>query len=185
MNEIEEDEDRPGAPAWMSTFADLMALMMCFFVLLLSFSVMDVIKFRQIAGSLNIAFGVQNQVKVKDTPKGTSVLAKEFSPGRPRPIPTRTVTQHTAHSTKLSLQINSPKAFLDFTENLTKNQEKKRLKSKRKELVAETKAEAEKLKDVLKKEIEEGKIDIESTNRSITIRIREKGSFSSGSDILH
>jgi chemotaxis protein MotB len=185
MNETEEDEGPPGAPAWMATFADLMALMMCFFVLLLSFSELDVLKFKQIAGSLNFAFGVQNQVKVKDKPKGTSVLAKEFSPGRPQPIPTRTVTQNTTRSTKLSLQINSPKAFLDFTENLTKNKEKKLLKSKRKALVAETKAEAEKLKDVLKKEIKEGKIDIESTNRSITIRIREKGSFSSGSDILH
>ncbi|MDX2349209.1 MAG: MotB family protein [Porticoccus sp.] len=185
MNETEEDEGRPGAPAWMATFADLMALMMCFFVLLLSFSVMDVIKFKQIAGSLNIAFGVQNQVKVENTPKGTSVLAKEFSPGRPRPVPTRSVTQRTTRSTKLSLQINSPEAFLDFTENLTKNQQKKLLKSKRKELAAETKAEAEKLKEVLKKEINEGKIDIESKNRSITIRIREKGSFSSGSDVLH
>ncbi len=32
----------PGLPAWMGTFADLMSLLMCFFVLLLSFSEMDV-----------------------------------------------------------------------------------------------------------------------------------------------
>jgi chemotaxis protein MotB len=31
----------PGLPPWMGTFADLMALLMCFFVLLLSFSEMD------------------------------------------------------------------------------------------------------------------------------------------------
>ena len=36
-----------GLPAWMGTFADLMSLLMCFFVLLLSFSEMDVLKFKQ------------------------------------------------------------------------------------------------------------------------------------------
>ena len=30
-----------GAPAWVMTFADLMSLLMCFFVLLLAFSEMD------------------------------------------------------------------------------------------------------------------------------------------------
>ena len=34
------------APAWMATFADLMSLLMCFFVLLLSFSQMDLSKFK-------------------------------------------------------------------------------------------------------------------------------------------
>ena len=52
-----------GLPAWMATFADLMALLMCFFVLLLSFSVMDAVKFKQIAGSMKYAFGVQNKIK--------------------------------------------------------------------------------------------------------------------------
>ena len=64
-----------GLPAWMGTFADLMSLLMCFFVLLLSFSEMDVLKFKQIAGSMKFAFGVQNKIEVKDIPKGTSVIA--------------------------------------------------------------------------------------------------------------
>ena len=70
-----------GLPAWMGTFADLMSLLMCFFVLLLSFSEMDVLKFKQIAGSMKFAFGVQNKIEVKDIPKGTSVIAQEFRPG--------------------------------------------------------------------------------------------------------
>ena len=37
----------PGLPAWMGTFADLMSLLMCFFVLLLAFSEMDVLKFKK------------------------------------------------------------------------------------------------------------------------------------------
>ena len=72
----------PGLPGYMGTFADLMSLLMCFFVLLLSFAEMDVQKFKQIAGSMEKAFGVQNILEVKDIPKGTSVIAQEFRPGR-------------------------------------------------------------------------------------------------------
>lgn len=59
----------PGLPQWMGTFADLMSLLMCFFVLLLSFSEMDVLKFKQIAGSMKFAFGVQNRLEVKRHPE--------------------------------------------------------------------------------------------------------------------
>ena len=38
-------------------------------------SEMDVLKFKQIAGSMKFAFGVQNKIEVKDIPKGTSVIA--------------------------------------------------------------------------------------------------------------
>ncbi len=43
----------------MATFADLSTLLMTFFVLLLSFSSMDVQKFRDMLGSIQTAFGVQ------------------------------------------------------------------------------------------------------------------------------
>ncbi len=46
-----------GLPAWVMTFADLMSLLMCFFVLLLSFAHMDQVKFREVAGSMKDAFG--------------------------------------------------------------------------------------------------------------------------------
>ena len=55
-----------GAPAWVMTFADLMSLLMCFFVLLLSFSEMDVAKYKEVAGSMKFAFGVQRDIKVMD-----------------------------------------------------------------------------------------------------------------------
>jgi chemotaxis protein MotB len=50
---------RSGAPIWMVTFADLMALLTTFFVLLLSISQIDAQRYRQIAGSLERAFGIQ------------------------------------------------------------------------------------------------------------------------------
>ena len=51
-----------GSPAWMATFGDLMSLLLCFFVLLLSFATMDIIKFTQMVGSLQSAFGVQQEM---------------------------------------------------------------------------------------------------------------------------
>ncbi|NPB09562.1 MAG: type VI secretion system protein TssL, partial [Thermodesulfobacteria bacterium] len=59
-----------GAPKWMTTFSDLMSLLMCFFVLLLSFSEMDVARFKEVAGSLRDAFGVQREEVVFQIPKG-------------------------------------------------------------------------------------------------------------------
>jgi chemotaxis protein MotB len=47
-----------GAPAWIITFADLSTLMLTFFVLLISFSNQDVMKFREMLGSVQGAFGV-------------------------------------------------------------------------------------------------------------------------------
>jgi chemotaxis protein MotB len=49
-----------GAPAWIVTFADLMSLLLTFFVLLLSFSNMEVQEFKKVAGSMRSAFGLQS-----------------------------------------------------------------------------------------------------------------------------
>jgi len=103
MDEEECNCPPEGLPAWMGTFADLMSLLMCFFVLLLSFSEMDVLKFKQIAGSMKYAFGVQSLLEVKDIPKGTSVIAQEFTPGRPDPTPIEVIMQQTIEITKAQL----------------------------------------------------------------------------------
>lgn len=190
MIDLGEDEAPAGAPAWMATFADLMSLLMCFFVLLLSFSEMDVNKYKQIAGSMKFAFGVQNKIEVKDIPKGTSIIAREFSPGDPKPTQIKTINQVTADMTKQSLKVGNPDApdsevkKID-AKDLNKEQTKKLLEEKLKSLIAETKKDADKLREILKKEINNGKVDIESKGRSITVRIREKGSFPSGSSNLH
>ncbi|NPA48998.1 MAG: OmpA family protein [Thermodesulfobacteria bacterium] len=67
-----------GAPKWMTTFSDLMSLLMCFFVLLLSFSEMDVARFKEVAGSLRDAFGVQREEVIFEIPKGIDVVSTEF-----------------------------------------------------------------------------------------------------------
>jgi chemotaxis protein MotB len=53
-----------GAPAWIVTFADLMSLLVCFFVLLISYSVPDTQKLKIVAGSMRDAFGFQREMIV-------------------------------------------------------------------------------------------------------------------------
>ncbi len=48
-----------GAPEWLVTFADLMSLLVCFFVLIISFSIQDREKLQVVAGSMKDAFGVK------------------------------------------------------------------------------------------------------------------------------
>ena len=47
---------RKGAPVWLVTFADLMALLFALFVLIISFSEIDSDSFRRNAGPLAEAF---------------------------------------------------------------------------------------------------------------------------------
>ena len=90
----------PGAPAWLATFADMMSLLMCFFVLLLSMASMDVQKFKHVADSLKEAFGVQRLIPVEDIPMGTSVIQQEFSPGETQPTPLDEIKQSTQQQTE-------------------------------------------------------------------------------------
>ncbi len=48
-----------GVPEYMVTFADLMSILVCFFVLLISFSIQDKEKLQVVAGSMKDAFGIQ------------------------------------------------------------------------------------------------------------------------------
>ena len=72
------EEVEEGAPMWVVTFGDLMSLLMCFFVLLLSFSEMDRNKYRIVSGSMKNAFGIQRKKPVFESPKGQKMISKEF-----------------------------------------------------------------------------------------------------------
>lgn len=54
-----KQEDAPaGSPAWMTTFSDLMNLLLCFFVLLFSMSTVDAEKFQVVIASLQSRFSI-------------------------------------------------------------------------------------------------------------------------------
>jgi chemotaxis protein MotB len=52
-----------GGHGWFVTFADLMALLVAFFVMLVAFSTQDQAKLQVVAGSMRDAFGVQDKVR--------------------------------------------------------------------------------------------------------------------------
>lgn len=60
---FEEDEDESsgrGTPGWLATFADLVTLLMCFFVLLFAMSTTQQETFKELVDSLRSALGVQS-----------------------------------------------------------------------------------------------------------------------------
>ncbi|WP_368204539.1 flagellar motor protein MotB [Aeromonas sp. s5] len=176
----------PGLPGYMGTFADLMSLLMCFFVLLLSFAEMDVQKFKQIAGSMEKAFGVQNILEVKDIPKGTSVIAQEFRPGRPEPTPIDTIMQQTIDMTQTELEFQPGDA--DKAGGHDKSEDKlvggDTQQEAQKQQQEQSNALAKALADQMKAQIQDGAIEIEALGQQIIIRIREKAAFPAGSAFL-
>ncbi len=68
---------RSGAPAWVVTFGDIMSLMLCFFILLLSFSNMDRPSFDKVSGALREAFGAQREIIAFEPPIGEQIIAPQ------------------------------------------------------------------------------------------------------------
>ena len=182
-------QQKKGAPAWMATFADLATLLMCFFVLLLSFSEMDVLKFQQIAGSMKNAFGVQNVLNVNDIPKGTSIIAQEFRPGRPEPTPIEVIMQQTIDMTKRSLDFHDGMDERDAgsrKDSLTLDGGNKDNTARdQRQQQAQTASQIEKiLAQALAREISDNTVEVESFGQQLVIRIKEKGAFPEGSAFL-
>ncbi|CAE6888319.1 Flagellar motor protein [Vibrio sp. B1FLJ16] len=202
-----DDEDKkcdcppPGLPQWMGTFADLMSLLMCFFVLLLSFSEMDVLKFKQIAGSMKFAFGVQNQLEVKDIPKGTSIIAQEFRPGRPEPTPIDVIMQQTMDVTQQTLEFHEGESDRaggtkrdlgqltggqspETSTRANQTTESDMQQQQSQDMSQEMETLMESIQKALEREIEQGAIEVENLGQQIVIRMREKGAFPEGSAFL-
>lgn len=143
---------------------------------------------------MKFAFGVQNKIELKDIPKGTSVIAMEFRPGKPDPTPIETVQQITQEITKPMLN------FQDGEEDSAGGRQKQRGAFRGGQSAqtasqtaaaaasaaskAQTEQNTKKIEDLLQKEIKDGAVDVENLGQQIVIRIRENGSFSAGSAFL-
>lgn len=58
MAKRREDSPPPGSPAWMTTFSDLMNLLLCFFVMLFSMSTVDEEKYNALVSAMNNTFSI-------------------------------------------------------------------------------------------------------------------------------
>ena len=181
-DEVFEEEAEGSSDGWIVTYSDLMTLLLCFFVLILSMAEVDIIKYKQLADTMRVAFGVQRDMELESIPKGTSVVSTKFRPGIPDETTEDAVQQITTDQTRNSLRIGNPDSPVSEEKDI---RDEVLTYDEVMALIKETELDAEMLKRLLDIEIKEGQIDVESTARTILIRIREKGAFSSGSALLN
>lgn len=143
----------------MVTYADLMSLLLCFFVLLLSFAEIDAERFRRVADELSKAFGVQRDIEAMQIPMGTSAVMRQFSPATPDRTFVDEVRQRTT--------IQQPQ--LETMRSLLEAQRQQRVQQV-----------ADSLEELLRASSLEGVAEIEIDQYRVIVRIAEKGTFGSG-----
>ena len=163
-----------GLPAYLGTFADLMSLLMCFFVLLLSFATMDAVRFKKMAESMKDAFGVQREIPATEVVMGVSVIKQEWSPSISDPSVVNEVHQETSDEQHENLKMHDSDSEAEISK-------KQALEMAKKVIDKELDQQYAELQEALKEQIKKGQISLERRERKIIIRIQEKGSFPSGS----
>ena len=188
LEEAEESECEceEGLPGWMATFADMMTLLMCFFILLLSFAEIDAIRFKKMAESIKDAFGVQKEIISVDTVKGISVVKLEFSASISDPTIVSQIKQETTEEEKERLEVNDgPKDKSEKEDERVVPVDQSVVDAIEAATQQEIEEQAEELQEALKKEINEEMVTVEVIDSNVIIRINEKGSFPSGSADPH
>ena len=106
-----------GAPAWMATFADMATLLMAFFVLILSFSSVNVPRFEQVAGSLKLAFGIKRVVAKVSIPMAETIIVSTFTLSEAAPTvlpqPTQSVVDPSRRNVKQMKGLNEAAADIE------------------------------------------------------------------------
>lgn len=174
-----------GLPPWLATFADLMSLLMCFFVLLLSFATVDAVRFKKMAESMKDAFGVQREIPANEIVMGVSVIKQEWSPTVAEQSVITEIRQETSEVQKEHLEMKAAEQQEELEQQKQLQQQEldkqAALDAAEEQLQSELSEQLDELQDALDQEIEEGLVTLERKESSIIIRIQEKGSFGSGS----
>lgn len=144
-----------GIPAWMATFADLVTLLLTFFVLLYAMSKTDETKFQSVAGSIRKAFA-GNAMKIGETvqlgksPDDSPTMLESQRPVEPFPIDLLTTD-----------------GILD-----------------KKELNRESEEVLEEMKDTLKENNLDDSVNIFEMKEGVKVRVKDKILFNKGSTIM-
>lgn len=150
LEPVEEGDDA----AWLATFADLMSLLLCFFVLLLSFAEMDIVKFRDALGSVRMALGYADAYQSLNLAGSTALIKFDYK--------------------KKDSNVQQP---LDM--KLTKRaRQKVVVKSKQNEAILK------RVKATVKNNNLEGYVKVQNTGRGVVVRVKGQLLFKSGSAVL-
>lgn len=153
---------KKGAPAWMATFADMMSLLLTFFVLLLSMSEIDATRFRKVSGELKKAFGVQRKDIFDEPPKGSSFIQQEHSAGGSR----SPMSIGGATANIIDPQLQAIKNKMEKQDRQAEIQKQKEMETNFKKVYAK-----------FEKEIRESSIQLEQKGNDLILRIPESEAF--------
>ena len=157
-----KQEDPPkGSPAWMSTFSDLMNLLLCFFVLLFSMSTVDTDKLEAVVASL------QNAISILPT-GGTSIGEGEMISAGVRQLEFLDSYYNEMANSKA-----------EDTDDQTDGKQSAQEQYEQREL-----AESEKMADEIQKEIDNsqlsGKVDVDFNAEYVKLNLNGSILFASG-----
>lgn len=148
---------RKAIPAYIAIFADLMTLLLCFFVLLLSMSELDVVRLKMVAQSMHNAFGVEQPEEPDPIPKGTSIVRQTFSPN-PSDMTVIQEVRQDADPDNPILETSDLNLYMQ----------------------AKQQRQLMEIKEALKEQIDEGLLQVETREDRVVITIDEQASFPSG-----
>ena len=100
----EKKRGHAGGHGWFVTFADLMGLLVSFFVMLVAFSTQDKPKLQIVAGSMRDAFGVQQKSAIPASSRSTGSRPGPSSKNVANINPPKMPPTHRARTSKRSAQ---------------------------------------------------------------------------------
>jgi len=158
-----------GNSGWIITFADLMSLLLTFFILLLSFSKMDLHKYELMAQSLSQAFGFS----LLESSPGGQIIFEDEPP--PPPPPAQDVSQ-------------IEREFAQFEEEMEADNVEMLEQSEGVDFVTQIDPNIENLTETLVDELEaeivSNALNVTYDSEKVVVRFSEATIFSSGSEEL-
>ena len=158
MAKRKEDEPPKGAPAWQCTFADLMNLLLCFFVMLFAMSTIDAQKWEEVVASFNNTFSVFDG--------GASAIGDGIL-----------ISNGVSQLNELSEYINSTGQAEDVEEPDSETL----YEQMQKEGLAESEQMVEQIEEALKEMQMENDVDIDFTSQYVLLTMKGAILFDSGS----
>ena len=157
MAKRKAEEPPKGAPAWQSTFADLMNLLLCFFVMLFAMSDIDKQKFELIAASFTQSFSV-------------------FSGGAQAIGDGLLISNGVSQLNELDEYMTTMGKSADQT-----TEEKDKIEEVKEEQLKESENLSELIEEALKEQNMEGMVDVDFTSQYVSLTLNGALLFDSGS----